>query len=105
MAGCSVARGEVERPGLAELLQRAESEGSVRVIVGLDVSHQDIRTAQDELLQALAGTQYHVMRRYAQIPFMALDVSPEALRRLSASPLVVRIQEDRLVAPQEKKTP
>jgi len=105
LAGCSTAIGEVERPVSAEILKRAETEGSVRVIVELRVDRQEIRLAQDEVLRVLEGTGYRVTRRYTQIPFLGLEVSPKALRLLATSPSVLRIQEDRVGTPQEDKTP
>jgi len=105
LVGCSTALGQVERPVSAEILKRAETEGSVRIIVELRVDRQEIRVAQDEVLRVLEGTGYRVTRRYTQVPFLALEVSPEALRLLATSPAVLRIQEDRVVTPQERKTP
>ncbi len=94
---------EQKVPG--EVLKSAEAEGSVRVVVELNVGHQGIRAAQDELLHELEGTRHRVTRRYEQIPFLALEVSPEALQVLDTSSAVVRVQEDRLLLPQEGKTP
>jgi hypothetical protein len=37
------------------------------------------------------------------VPFLALEVSAEALRRLAQSPVVRRIEEDRILHPQEKQ--
>ncbi len=82
-----------------DLLGRAEAQGSVRVIVELRAGGADIPGAQDDLLRALAGTRYRVTRRFTAIPFLALEVPPEALRRLATLPGVVRVEEDRLHAP------
>ncbi len=105
VAGCATAMAEGERRVPAEMLQRAETEGRVRVIVELKVDRQGIRVAQDEVLRVLESTDHRVTRRYTEVPFLALEVSPEALRRLAASPAVLRIQEDRMVTPQPGKTP
>jgi hypothetical protein len=86
----------------AELLSRAEAEGTVRVIVELRVGPGGIPAAQDEALHALEGTAHRVTRRYKSIPFIALEASAEALRRLGGSPAVLRVQEDRVVAPQTR---
>ena len=88
----------------AELLDRAEREETVRVIVELQAGAEDVPTAQKWALQAVEGTRYRVMRRYQTVPLLALEVSAEALRRLAQSPVVRRIQEDRVVHPQ-KETP
>ncbi len=105
VAGCATAMAEGERRVSEEMLQRAETEGRVRVIVELKVDRQGIRVAQDEVLRVLESTDHRVTRRYTEVPFLALEVSPEALRRLAASPAVLRIQEDRMVTPQPGKTP
>jgi hypothetical protein len=83
-----------------DLPSRAEAEGSVRVVLELKVGPEGIRAAQDAVLQALTGTPHRVTRRFTAIPFLALELSPQALRRLAAVPAVVRIEEDRLYAPQ-----
>ena len=102
---CVAANGDIDQRVPLEVRKRAESEGSVRVIVELKVGPGGIRAAQEEVLDSLRGTVHRVTRRFTQIPFLALEVSPEALRLLSISPAVLRIQEDRVVAPQEEKTP
>ena len=104
-ASCSTVKGGVEQRIAAELLKQAEADGSVRVIVELRVGPQGIHAAQDEVLKALQGTPHRVTRRYTQVPFLGLEVSPQALQILSTSPAVLRIQEDQVVAPQRDKTP
>jgi len=104
-ASYSTAKGGVEQAIPADLLKQAEAEGSVRVIVELRVGPQGIHAAQDEVLKALQGTPHRVTRRYTQVPFLGLEVSPQALQILSTSPAVLRIQEDQVVAPQRDKTP
>jgi hypothetical protein len=86
----------------AELLARAESEQAIRVVVELQGGLEEIQTSQALVLQALEGTHYRVTRRYQTIPFLALEVSAEALRRLAHSPVVRRIQDDRAAFPQDK---
>jgi hypothetical protein len=86
----------------AELLARAEREETVRVIVELQAETGDVQAAQELALRAVEGTRYRVMRRYQTVPLLALEVSAEALRRLAQSPVVRRIQEDRVVHPQEQ---
>ena len=86
----------------AALLARAEAEGSVRVIVELSAEPDGIGGAQDLVAQTLQGTPHRVIRRYQTVPLLGLEVSPEALRRLARSPAVRRIQEDRVVSPQER---
>jgi len=94
------ARAEASLP--ADLLGRAETEETVQVIVELESPPEEIRASQELVLRALEGTGYRVTRRYRAVPFLALEVSPEALRRLVQSPVVRRIEENRVVHPQEK---
>jgi hypothetical protein len=84
------------------LLARVMAQGAIRVIVELCVEQGDLRGAQDAVLKTLEGTAHRVMRRYTAVPFLAVEIGPEALRILAASPRVLRIQEDRVLAPQER---
>jgi hypothetical protein len=97
------------------LLDRAAPEGTVRVLVQLQVAaepegglasaeavaaqRKTIAVAQSTLMDELVGTRYRLIRTYETIPFLALEVSSDALRILEASPLVVGIEEDRLELP------
>jgi hypothetical protein len=101
-----------------KLRGKALEAGWVRVIVQLRVTalpegalgsadavasqRQSIAAAQSALLAELAGSNYRVLRTYETIPFLALEVSPDALRALEGSALVMRVEEDRLDAPQTK---
>ena len=60
----------------------------------------DIKFAEDQLHDYLDGTPYRVVRDYEFIPYMALEVSPEALERLQRSDRVTSILEDRLSQPE-----
>ena len=91
-----------EAPLPPELLARAEREKTVRVIVELQGGLEEIQASEVLVRHALDGTHYRITRRYKSIPFLALEVSAEALQRLAHSPVVRRIQEDRAVPPQEK---
>ena len=95
-------RANSEAPLPAELLARAERENTVRVIVELQGGREEIQASEVLVLRALDGTHYRVTRRYKSVPFLALEVSAEALRRLAHSPGVRLIQEDHAVPPQEK---
>ncbi len=102
----------------------ARVSGSVRVIVQVDVPNLPALTAAsvtakgDQLVAAtdgqlsaaiakvragefvkLAGTLHSVVRTFDTIPFAALNVSPQALDVLQASPAIVGISEDHLAAP------
>src|SRR5215212_6031078 len=103
-----------ESPGYSGLLHEAEREGSVSVIAGLrtgfepegrltrsQVVHQreGIARLRGELRSDLEGTGYRTVRRFETIPYVALEVSPEALRALQDSPRVTMIREDVAFAP------
>ena len=102
-----------ETPNPSNLLQKARREGSVRIIVRLrtddgfvpegrldrtEVSDQrdEIEGAQAGLQEDLQGTEYQTLREYETIPYIALNVSPQALQALQRSSLATDIVEDRL---------
>jgi hypothetical protein len=99
---------QVLTPAVEELIATAEREGALRVIVELKLDasgaagRQAIIDAQDRVLAELAGTTHRVVRRFTTVPFLALEVSADALRRLAGSPLVAGIREDRALRPQDK---
>lgn len=98
----------------AELLQRAQDEGQVRVIVGLRASFQPeglltraaaqtqraaIARAQTSLLSRLAGVRFGNVKRFALMPYLALEIDAAGLARLAELPDVVSLQEDQLRRP------
>ena len=100
-------------PGL--LYDKASGEGSVRVIVQFRLTtlpegqlesadavasqRQDIAALRFSVLAELAGTSHRTTRAFETIPFVALEVAPDALSALEASPNVVAVEEDRLAGP------
>ena len=105
-------RGVAGPASLAELERRADRDGPVRVIVGLDTDFrpegrlggaevQSQRTGIDEirgrLLDDLAGTGYEKVRVFQTIPYLALEVSRDALAVLEESPNATTITEDVLL--------
>jgi len=98
-----------------EVLQEAQTKGVARVIVQLDVAtrpegalptrqavlgqRQAIAGAQGDRLAELSGTTHKVTRRFETIPFIALEVTPDALAALERSARVVGVVLDRLDAP------
>ncbi|MBI4381269.1 MAG: S8 family serine peptidase, partial [candidate division NC10 bacterium] len=94
------------------LYDKAAREGSVRVIVQfrattfpegeLESAHavasqrQGIAAMRGAALAELAGTSHRTIREFATIPFVALEVAPDAIAALEASPYVVGVEEDRL---------
>jgi hypothetical protein len=103
------------QPEYAELLSRVRSEGTLRVIVLLNVpfkpegelgseeavrqQHQVIADAQAALVEALEGTDFRVIDQFETVPQMVLTVDEKALQTLMMSGLVSTISEDSLSAP------
>jgi subtilisin family serine protease len=95
---------------LTAMLTSVETEGSVRVIVGLSAAFQPegslrslgelqsqqaaIAGAQDGLLRRMSGFGATAIKRYTSIPFLAMEVNAAGLQYLLAEPGVVTIQED-----------
>jgi subtilisin len=97
-------------PASSDLLRKAEREGTVRVIVGLRTDfvpegrlsraeaagqRADIEGAQAGLQRELRGTGFSTLREYVTIPYIALELSPQALEAARRSPRVASIVEDR----------
>src|SRR5918995_2609954 len=98
----------------SRLLAKAQKEGSVPVIVGLrtdfapegqlnraqaDDQRGAIESARAGLRAELAGTGYETLREYETVPYIALELTPEALRAVQNSPQATTIQEDVAVSP------
>jgi hypothetical protein len=91
-------------PPLApELLAKAREHGTVRVLVQLrtpeGAGETEIEDVKRAVLSELVGTGHRVVRELRGLPLMALETSEDALRALSASSHVLRIEEDRLQRP------
>jgi subtilisin len=97
-----------------ELLERALAEGSVQVIVHLDVStlpeatlpepavhaqRRAIERAGNAVVAALGATAQASLSRPKRIPVIAVEATPADLATLAASPWVTAIGEDRLLSP------
>jgi subtilisin len=93
----------------SRLIGKAQKEGSVPVIVGLrtdftpegrlsgaqvDDQRAAIESAGEGLRAELAGTGYQTLREYETVPYVALKLTPEALRAVQGSPRATTIQED-----------
>ena len=93
-----------------ELFAEVARAGTVLVLVGLkapwspedslnanlvSAQREAIAAAQNYLLTELAGTKYRVVRRYEEIPGIALEVGPDALAVLSHSAAVTNVLPDR----------
>ncbi len=97
------------------LFDKAAHSGTVRVIVELRVAtvpeakiasdqavaaqRKDIAAVRATVLKRLAGTGHRLLREYTTIPFVALEVAPDALAALAASSDVVGVVEDILLGP------
>jgi hypothetical protein len=90
-----------------DLIAKATRPGTLRVIVEIRVdpsgppSREAVAQEQDRLLQELSGTGHRVLRRFATIPFISLEVAPDALRRLATSIHVAGVREDMVRQPQD----
>ena len=98
----------------SRLLEKAQREGSVQTIVGLrtdfkpegrlnraqvDDQRGAIESARAGLQADLAGTGYQTLREYETVPYIALKLTPEALRAVQNSPTATTIHEDVAVPP------
>src|SRR5437667_362930 len=97
------------------LMQKAQSEGEVRVIVRLAVSdtpgtwvnsdilqslrRADIARAQNSVRAGLLNVRHQVRRQFEDFPFIALQVGADGLRTLELLRGVVEVVEDQLSAP------
>ncbi|HZR85120.1 MAG TPA: S8 family serine peptidase [Candidatus Binatia bacterium] len=111
-AAVAVAAGRVSAAeGDADgLMAKAKANGSVRVIVRLDVAEAAhagaaplptlrraaIAASRAELARALPAGTWATAREYETLPYVALEVSPDALARLESSGVAQSIVEDRL---------
>ena len=102
---------EASAGDVASLLDRATERGSVRVLARLDVPATPkalagvdadaarltaIRSARAALARDLDGTAWREARDFSTIPWVALELSPEALTALTFSGQVLAVEEDRL---------
>jgi hypothetical protein len=97
----------------AQLLQRAEQQRRIRVIVGLNLEMRDVggtadaarqsqalRAMQDAVAARVLGSQSaDGVVRFSAIPFMSMFVNAAQVRRLLDDPAVTSIQEDRPIPP------
>ncbi|MBW7883820.1 MAG: S8 family serine peptidase [Caldilineaceae bacterium] len=112
---------EPTRPDLATLLAELEEQGSISLIVGLNVPSYDpaafdsvqaaatletaIADAQRGVLERLAGFAPANVKTYAYVPYVALTVnSPAALESLYADPGVTTIEKDMVLTPLVSET-
>ena len=97
-----------------EVIDHTAAYGSALVLVGLELPWQmesrlsqpelqaqrtTIASIQNELLDRLAGRKFTVVRRYQEIPGIALEVSADALAELARLPMVTNVLLDRPALP------
>jgi subtilisin family serine protease len=106
---------EIDWEVVARLEDQVRAEGTVRVIVGLDVEAMPaelgssgaarefrigaIGRAQQLTVAALEGTTSHVVATYSRLPLLALEVDRDALARLLALPSTLSIEPDQAHRP------
>ena len=98
----------------ADVIEHTASHGSAWVVVGLDLPWQMesslsqadlaaqrsvIAAKQDDLLNQLAGRKFSVVRRYQEIPGIALEVGADALAELARLSIVTNVLLDRPALP------
>jgi hypothetical protein len=96
-----------------DVIDHAAANGTVLVLVGLDVPWQKeatldqdgvraqrvaIASIQDDLLKDLFGKQYRITRRYQEVPGIGLEVGADALAELARLPLVTNVLLDRAIS-------
>jgi len=102
-----------------EVIDSAAANGSALVLVGLAVpwemesrlseehktaQRSAIASIQNDLVEQLAGKEFKVLRRYQEIPGIALEVGADALAELARSPIVTNVLLDRPAVNVQPKT-
>ena len=97
----------------ADLLSKAE-DGNIRVIVGLQTKFEpegnlfenriyqqrtDIKKMQKQFLNNYQSYRFREIKKFRYIPYLAIEVDAEGLRRMRNDPLVFSIQEDMVGEP------
>jgi subtilisin family serine protease len=110
-AGGSVVSQEVQerlgRDGRARVIVELRLSGGAHVPEGqltsgaaVSAHRSDIGSARSSLLGRLQGRGHRLLRQYETVPYVALEVAPDAVAELEASSLYVqRVVEDTLNAP------
>jgi hypothetical protein len=109
IAPASVAYSQEKIP--TEVINQAAAHGTVLVLVGLKVPWEmesrlsedglraqrtAIASIQSDLLTQLEGRNYKLLRRYQELPGIALEVGADALAELARLPIVTNVRLDRL---------
>jgi hypothetical protein len=106
----ATARSEQKIP--REVIDQTAARGTALVLVGLKVPWQKeaqlneedrraqraaIASVQTDLLTSLHGRDYKLVRRYQEVPGIALEVGADALAELARLPLVTNVLLDRSI--------
>ena len=93
-----------------DVIDHTAAQGTALVLVGLNVPWQmesklnadalrtqrdAIASIQSDLLTQLEGTNYKILRRYQEVPGIALEVGADALAELARLPIVTNVLLDR----------
>ncbi len=84
---------------IVELEEPTVPEGWIARRADLDGQRRRVATRQIEAIYELGGTDAGPVRPYAQVPFLAVPVGPEALEALARSPRVRSVRASRVFAP------
>jgi subtilisin len=101
------------RVEIGDLIQKAQIEGTVRILVELDLSffpegklpskmavqqqRVSIRQAQQALIQSLRIEPDRLVRKFKYVPQLVIDANPSQIAALSLNPWVRSMHEDKLV--------
>lgn len=93
----------------APLITKANANGSVRAMVGLQVlwtaegrlteaervrQHDELASAVKAVLATIQGQRYRVIRKYPTLPLLGLALSPSALTALKRGGRAAKVEED-----------
>jgi subtilisin len=98
----------------AELIEKANRQGTVRIIVGLKVAFQaeghlsetsageqrrKIKDEQEKFLNRHGNARLDKVKKFEFIPFLAIETDAAALRQMKTDEQIESIEEDKLAAP------
>src|SRR5215831_3502483 len=94
----------VHRDGQARVIVELRLPGAFRAegelgAAGASAQRSDINAARFQVLGRLVGRVHRVLHQYDTVPFVALEIGPDALAELEASPHVHRVMVDSLNHP------
>jgi len=84
---------------IVQLKLATQPEGKLRQLGKILFQRRQIAAIQSQVITELAANRPVVKRRYQFIPYLAMEVNDEALRKLAKLDRIATIQEDRLLAP------